>query len=106
MQISLDHLDYPGEELLRLIGAKLIDVYETAYQMKFDRDLQTRNVDGLAASCASLLSTSHRRHFVKSLITMLTEQRVAGEHLYQDENLQGVLRDVTEQLGRTEVGEY
>jgi hypothetical protein len=53
-----------------------------------------------------LLSTSHRRHFVKSLITMLTEQRVGGEHLYEDENLQGVLRDVTEQLGRTDAGEY
>jgi len=106
VQISLDHLDYPGEELLRLIGAKLVGVYETAYQMKFDRDLQARNIEGLAASCASLLSTSHRRHFVKSLITMLTEQRVAGEHLYEEENLQGVLRDVTEQLGRTESGEY
>lgn len=106
VQISLDHLDYPGEELLRLIGAKLVDVYETAYQMKFDRDLQIRNIEGLAASCASLLSTSHRRHFVKSLITMLTEQRVAGERPYEEENLQGVLRDVTEQLGRSEVGEY
>jgi hypothetical protein len=74
--------------------------------MKFDRDLQTRNIEGLAASCASLLSTSHRRHFVKSLITMLTEQRVAGERPFEEENLQGVLRDVTEQLGRTESGEY
>ncbi|MCP9494874.1 MAG: ATP-binding protein [Pyrinomonadaceae bacterium MAG19_C2-C3] len=106
VQISLDHLDYPGEELLRLIGAKLVDVYETAYQMNFDHELQERNIAGLAAGCASLLSTSHRRHFVKSLITMLTEQRVAGERPYEDENLQGVIRDVTEQLGRSEVGEY
>lgn len=106
VQISLDHLDYPGEELLRLIGAKLVDVYETAYQMTFDRELQTRNIAGLAAECASLLSTSHRRHFVKSLITMLTEQRVGGERLYEEENLQGVIRDVTEQLGRSESGEY
>ncbi len=106
VQISLDHLDYPGEELLRLIGAKLVDVYETAYQMNFDRELQTSNIAGLAAGCASLLSTSHRRHFVKSLITMLTEQRVGGERPYEDENLQGVIRDVTEQLGRSEVGEY
>ena len=60
----------------------------------------------LAAGCASLLSTSHRRHFVKSLVTMLTEQRVSGEHIYEEDNLNGVLRDVTEQLGRTETGEY
>ena len=106
VQISLDHLDYPGEELLRRIGARLIEVYETAYQMQFDRELQTRNIAGLAAECASLLSASHRRHFVKSLITMLTEQRVTGETLYEDNNLQGVIRDVTEQLGQSQTAEY
>ena len=37
---------------------------------------------------------------------MLTEQRVTGEHVYEEDNLNGVLRDVTEQLGRTETGEY
>ncbi len=106
VQISLDHLDYPGEELLRLIGEKLLNVYETAYEMNFNHELQRENIAALAASCASLLSTSHRRHFVKSLVTMLTEQRVTGEHLYEEDNLNGVLRDVTEQLGQTETGEY
>ena len=100
------HLDYPGEELLRLIGEKLLGVFETAYQMSLNHELQRENIAKLAAGCASLLSTSHRRHFVKSLVTMLTEQRVAGEHIYEDDNLNGVLRDVTEQLGRTETGEY
>lgn len=106
VQISLDHLDYPGEELLRLIGEKLLGIYETAYQMNFNHELQRENIAALAAGCASLLSTSHRRHFVKSLVTMLTEQKVSGEHIYEEENLNGVLRDVTEQLGRTETGEY
>jgi len=106
VQISLDHLDYPGEELLRLIGGKLLGVYETAYQMNFNHELQSENIAALAAGCASLLSTSHRRHFVKSLVTMLTEQRVTGEHIYEEDTLNGVLRDVTEQLGRTETGEY
>lgn len=106
VQISLDHLDYPGEELLRLIGEKLLGIYETAYAMNFNHELQRENIAELAASCASLLSTSHRRHFVKSLVTMLTEQKVSGEHIYEQDNLNGVLRDVTEQLGRTETGEY
>ena len=106
IQISLDHLDYPGEELLRLIGEKLLRVYETAYAMNFTHELQRENIAALAAGCASLLSTSHRRHFVKSLVTMLTEQRVSGEHIYEEDNLNGVLRDVTDQLGRTETGEY
>ncbi|MDQ3688286.1 MAG: ATP-binding protein [Acidobacteriota bacterium] len=106
VQISLDHLDYPGEELLRLIGAKLLDVFETAYDTRLNREMQTENIARLSESCASLLSTSHRRHFVKSLIDILTEQRIAGEKLYEVDNVQGVVRNVTEQLGRSEVGEY
>ena len=106
VQISLDHLDYPGEELLRLIGARLLDVFETAYGIRLNRETQTENIVRLSESCASLLSTSHRRHFVKSLIDILTEQRIAGEKLYEVDNVQGVVRNVTEQLGRSEVGEY
>ena len=33
VQISLDHLDYPGEELLRLIGDKLVGVFEVAFEI-------------------------------------------------------------------------
>jgi hypothetical protein len=53
-----------------------------------------------------LLSTSHRRHFVKSLIDILTEQRVEGERLYETDGVETVVRGVTEQLGRSEGGEY
>lgn len=106
VQISLDQLDYPGEELLRMIGARLLDIFEIAYETKFDAELQRQNIAQLAESCASLLSTSHRRHFIKSLMNIFTEQRVAGERLYEPDNLQGVVRHVTEELGRSEVGEY
>ena len=106
VQISLDQLDYPGEELLRMIGARLLDIFEIAYETKFDHELQQQNIAGLAESCASLLSTSHRRHFIKSLMNIFTEQRVAGERLYEADNLHGVVRQVTEELGRSEVGEY
>jgi len=106
VQISLDQLDYPGEELLRLIGERLLHVFEVAYDMEFDHELQAQNIARLADACASLLSTSHRRHFVKSLIDILTEQRVEGERLYEPDGLQGVVRQVTEQLGRSQGGEY
>lgn len=106
VQISLDQLDYPGEELLRMIGEKLLLIFERAYEVKFDRKLQARNIEQLAEACASLLSTSHRRHFVKSLMDILTEQRVEGERLYETDGVETVVRGVTEQLGRSEGGEY
>lgn len=106
VQISLDQLDYPGEELLRMIGEKLLRIFELAYDVKLDHELQARNIEQLAEACASLLSTSHRRHFVKSLIDILTEQRVEGERHYETDGVQAVVRDVTEQLGRAEGGEY
>ncbi|NOT59970.1 MAG: DUF2791 family P-loop domain-containing protein [Acidobacteria bacterium] len=106
VQISLDQLDYPGEELLRKIGERLLDVYQVAYGSKFTPALQSQNIAQLADTCAALLSTSHRRHFVKSLIDMLSEQRADGERLYENDNVQTVVRSVTEQLGRAEGGEY
>lgn len=106
VQISLDQLDYPGEELLRKIGEKLLGVFELAYGIKLDHDLQAQNIAQLADTCAALLSTSHRRHFVKSLIDMLAEQRADGERQYEQDNVQNVVRAVTEQLGRAQGGEY
>ncbi len=106
VQISLDQLDYPGEELLRKIGEKLLVVFETAWDLKLDHELQARNIAQLADTCAALLSTSHRRHFVKSLIDMLAEQRSEGERLYEQDNVQNVVRAVTEQLGHSQGGEY
>ena len=106
VQISLDQLDYPGEELLRLIGEKLLGVFEQAYSIDLNHELQTQNIAQLAETCGSLLSSSHRRHFVKSLIDMLAEQRADGERIYEPDNVQSVVRGVTEQLGRSQGGEY
>jgi hypothetical protein len=106
VQISLDQLDYPGEELLRLIGEKLLGIFEQAYNIEFNHELQKQNIAQLADTCGSLLSTSHRRHFVKSLIDMFAEQRADGERIYEPDNVQSVVRGVTEQLGRSQGGEY
>lgn len=106
VQISLDQLDYPGEELLRKIGEKLLGVFELAYGIKLDHELQAQNIAQLADTCAALLSTSHRRHFVKSLIDMLAEQRAESERLYEQDTVQNVVRAVTEQLGHAQSGEY
>jgi hypothetical protein len=106
VQISLDQLDYPGEELLRKIGEKLLGIFETAYGIELNHEMQAQNIAQLADTCAALLSTSHRRHFIKSLIDMLAEQRAEGERLYEQDNVQNVVRAVTEQLGQAQGGEY
>ena len=84
----------------------MLNVFEIAYEIKLDRELQAQNIASLAETCASLLSTSHRRHFIKSLMDILTEQRVEGERVYEADSVQGVVQQVTEQLGRSESGEY
>lgn len=106
VQISLDQLDFPGDELLKLIGEKLLGIFEQAYGLQLNHELQKQNIAQLADTCGSLLSTSHRRHFVKSLIDMLAEQKADGERVYEPDNVQNVVRGVTEQLGRSQGGEY
>lgn len=106
LQISLDQLDYPGEELLCLIGEKLLHIFELAYSIKLNFELQQQNIKALASVCSSFLSTSHRRHFVKSLIEILTEQRVDGEKQYEANGLEVVVRQVSGQLGRQAHKEY
>jgi hypothetical protein len=37
---------------------------------------------------------------------MLAEQKADGERVYEPDNVQNVVRGVTEQLGRSQGGEY
>lgn len=106
LQISLDQLDYPGEELLCLIGEKLLRVFEIAYDVELNKELQEHNIKVLAGVCSSFLSTSHRRHFVKSLVEVLTEQRVDGEKTYEASGLEVVVKQVNDQLSRQAHKEY
>jgi hypothetical protein len=53
VQISLDQLDYPGEEMLKMIGEKLLLIFELAYEINFDREVQSKNIEQLAQACVA-----------------------------------------------------
>ena len=79
-QINLEHLDIPDEELLPEIGYRLLPIFEIAYDVKLDPDMQAQNIALLSeAACQSYLAISHRRLFVKTLVTEWYRQKEEGE---------------------------
>jgi hypothetical protein len=96
--ISLEDLDLPGVELLRQIGARLLAIYEIAYEPRFTASLQSENISTLAEQCAALLSDHHRREFVKAWVNFLNEQRVEGERPYSEDSVVSEIRRVHEEI--------
>ncbi|HWQ12156.1 MAG TPA: BREX system ATP-binding domain-containing protein [Roseiflexaceae bacterium] len=79
-QISLERLDLPDEELLREIGFRLLPIFEAAYGVRLDREIQAANIAALSeAARASYLAISHRRLFIKALVTEWYRQKEEGE---------------------------
>ena len=79
-QIDLEHLDIPDEELLEQIGYRLLPIFELAYDVKLDQALQTANILALSdAARNAYLAISHRRLFVKTLVTEWYRQKEEGE---------------------------
>ena len=61
-QINLEHLDIPEAELLTQIGARLLPIFEAAYDVGLDPDAQASNIAVLAeAALDSFLAINHRR---------------------------------------------
>jgi len=79
-QINLDKLDIPDEELLTQIGYRLLPIFEVAYGVKLTPDLQAANITIISdAARNSFLAVSHRRLFIKALITEWYRQKEEGE---------------------------
>ncbi|MFN8467200.1 MAG: BREX system ATP-binding domain-containing protein [Caldilineaceae bacterium] len=79
-QIDLEHLDIPDEELLEQIGYRLLPIFELAYSVKLNQALQTANIHALSAAARNaFLAISHRRLFVKTLVTEWYRQKEEGE---------------------------
>jgi hypothetical protein len=84
------HLERVGgqEELLRALGARLIDLGQTATGHSFDRSIQNANIGTLARVAAQRsLQVDARRLFVKTCVNILTLQAKDGEAVVGDEEM-------------------
>lgn len=98
-QINLEHLDVPDEELLEQIGYRLLPIFEIAYDVKMDRDTQLANIHVFSeAARNSYLAISHRRLFVKALVTEWFRQKENGETVVPLEYASGVIKGQNEAL--------
>jgi hypothetical protein len=98
-QINLEHLDVPDEELLEQIGYRLLPIFEIAYDVKLDRDTQLANIQMFSeAARNSYLAISHRRLFVKALVTEWFRQKENGETVVLPEYASGVIKGQSEAL--------
>jgi bacteriophage exclusion system BrxC/D-like protein len=98
-QISLDHLDIPDSELLPQIGARLLPIFEVAYEVGLDPDAQAANIDVLAeAALDSYLAISHRRLFIKALVTEWFRQKEEGQRVITPETAAAAIMGQSEQL--------
>lgn len=98
-QISLERLDIPDDQLLSEIGFRLLPIFESAYGVKLDADIQATNIATLSeAARASYLAISHRRLFIKALVTEWFRQKEEGEGPVSIEHASAAIRGQSEAL--------
>lgn len=92
-QINLERLDVPDETLLMQIGYRLLPIFETAYSIRLDADVQAANIATLSAAAReSYLAISHRRLFVKALVAEWFRQKEEGERTLDGEYATATIR--------------
>jgi hypothetical protein len=98
-QINLDQLDIPDEQLLPEIGYRLLAIFETAYDVKLNPDIQSQNIALLSeVACQSYLAISHRRLFVKTLVTEWFRQKEQGEVVINADYAEAAIRGQSDAL--------
>ncbi len=101
-QINLDQLDMSEEELLVNIAERLRGIFEMAYDTRLNATLQTDNVRHLAlAALRSLSGTSHRRIFIKALISEWYNQMQTGESALSDSQAEAIIGSGTREADGT-----
>jgi hypothetical protein len=98
-QINLEHLDVPDEQLLEQISYRLLPIFEQAYDVKLNRDIQTQNIRALSeAARNSYLAISHRRLFVKALVMEWFRQKEEGEQVIPAEYADALIKGQSDAL--------
>jgi hypothetical protein len=98
-QIDLEQLDLPDYELLTQIGFRLLAIFEVAYGVKLNPDVQAQNIDILAqAAIESYLAISHRRLFVKTTVMEWYRQKEEGEQIINLEYAEAAIRGQSDSL--------
>lgn len=98
-QINLDQLDMPDHELLVEIGSRLLAIFEIAYNVKLNADIQAQNIEILAqAATESYLAISHRRLFVKTIVMEWYRQKEEGEQVINMEYAEAAIRGQSDSL--------
>jgi hypothetical protein len=98
-QINLEQLDIPDEALLVEIGYRLLAIFEVAYGVKLDPELQAANINVFGeAARNSYLAISHRRLFIKALVTEWYRQKEEGEQALSEEYAAAAIRGQSESL--------
>jgi hypothetical protein len=104
-QLHLDRLQ-SQEELLQLIGFKLIELGELATGHRFDRSIQEKNVACLAEVAAERnLEVDARRLFVKTCTNILDLQVQQGEQEFSEEELSDRYRGYFDGVKKSEQSE-
>jgi len=98
-QISLEKLDVSDVELLTEIGNRLLPIFEVAYAIRLDHDIQAQNIALFSeAARNSFLAISHRRLFVKAIVTEWYRQKEEGEQVVNAEYAERVIRGQSDAL--------
>jgi P-loop Domain of unknown function (DUF2791) len=98
-QINLDHLDLPDGELLVQIGYRLMPIFEVAYDVKLDGEMQSENIRVMSeAAVNSYLAVSHRRLFVKALVTEWFRQKEQGQLIVGSDYADAIIKGQSDAL--------
>jgi hypothetical protein len=100
-QINLERLDLDEQTLLVRIAERLQPIFEIAYEARLNPELQAQNAQRLAQAARTFrLNTSHRRIFVKTLVSEWYRQLREGEELLSDAQVSQLVGDSAEELDR------
>jgi hypothetical protein len=92
-QINLARLDLDNQEFLLQLGQRLLAIFQVAFGIALDADIQTANIHILAGQALDMiLPDHHRRLFVKTLVVEWYRQKEEGERVITPDYARAAIR--------------